>query len=194
MPVLKPKWEKFAQELAKGVTELEAYEFAGYSPHDSNASVLARKPEIIGRVSELIGEREQIHRQATAKAVEKVALTKEWILKNLIENVNRGLQFSVPMKDGKPIGDYRYEGNVVNRSLELLGKELGMFVDRKEVGDPGEFEKVKSLHGAELVDFLTRRSEARRLRGAPVAASGGTGEAGERPEVVRETGVGTDRQ
>jgi hypothetical protein len=26
--------------------------------------------------------------------------------------------------------------------MELLGKELGMFIDRKEVGKPGEFENM----------------------------------------------------
>ena len=35
--------------------------------------------------------------------------------------------------DGKATGEYRYEGSVANRALELLGKELGMFVERHEV-------------------------------------------------------------
>ena len=33
-------------------------------------------------------------------------------------------------RQGEPTGDYVYQGTVVNRSLELLGKELGMFADR----------------------------------------------------------------
>ena len=36
--------------------------------------------------------------------------------------------------------DYVYNGSVANNALELLGKELGMFIDRKEVGGPNEFE------------------------------------------------------
>ena len=43
-------------------------------------------------------------------------------------------------KDGKPTGEYRYDGNVANRALELLGKQQGMFIDRHEVGQPNEFE------------------------------------------------------
>lgn len=31
------------------------------------------------------------------------------------------------------------QGNVANRALEVLGKELGTFIDRKEVGRPGDF-------------------------------------------------------
>jgi hypothetical protein len=35
---------------------------------------------------------------------------------------------------GKPTGEYRYDGKVANRALELLGKQQGMFIDRHEVG------------------------------------------------------------
>jgi hypothetical protein len=42
-------------------------------------------------------------------------------------------------RDGKPTGEYRYDGNVANRALELLGKQQGMFIDRHEVGQPNEF-------------------------------------------------------
>jgi hypothetical protein len=34
--------------------------------------------------------------------------------------------------DGRETGEYRYNGMVANRALELLGKEPGMFVDKKE--------------------------------------------------------------
>ena len=35
--------------------------------------------------------------------------------------------------EGTETGEYRYEGSVANRALELLGKEFGMFVDRSEM-------------------------------------------------------------
>ena len=54
MPVLdNPKWELAAQELAKGRTQVEAIETAGYSPHRSNASRLIANDSIKLRVSEL---------------------------------------------------------------------------------------------------------------------------------------------
>ena len=134
MGVLKnPKHELFAQELAKGKTATEAYELAGYRPSRANASHLQRDHNISQRVVELLAEREQIHSQATAEAVERAGLTKEWIIAKLIENAERASQ-AEPVRDskGNETGEYRYEGNVVNRSLELLGKELGMFIDRSE--------------------------------------------------------------
>jgi hypothetical protein len=54
MPVLdNPKWELAAQEVAKGRTQLQAVEAAGYSPHRSNASRLIANDNIKSRVQEL---------------------------------------------------------------------------------------------------------------------------------------------
>jgi hypothetical protein len=36
-------------------------------------------------------------------------------------------------------GEYVYNGSVAKKALELLGKELGMFIVRNEVGGPTEF-------------------------------------------------------
>ena len=54
MPVLdNPKWELAAQEVAKGKTQLEAIETAGYAPHDSNASRLIGNDKVKSRIREL---------------------------------------------------------------------------------------------------------------------------------------------
>ena len=83
-----------------------------------------------------IQQREQIHAQGTAKAVEKVALTQEWVLTRLMENAERALQhIAVLDKERKPTGEYRYDGSVANRALELLGKQQG-HVHRPPRGRP----------------------------------------------------------
>lgn len=38
---------------------------------------------------------------------------------------------------GKPTGEYRYDGSVANKALELLGKHLGLFKDKVEHSGPG---------------------------------------------------------
>jgi phage terminase small subunit len=132
MPILSnPRHERFAQEFANGVSATEAYERAGFARNRVSAHRLKQKPNIGERVSELLKQREHINAQATAKAIEKTALTKEWVIARLIENANRAMQ-NVPVLDrnGRPTGEYRYEGQVANKALELLGKEIGMFVDR----------------------------------------------------------------
>jgi len=56
MPVLtNPKWEIFAQELAKGSSQLEAYVAAGYKPDDGHANRLAGYGRITARIAELQG-------------------------------------------------------------------------------------------------------------------------------------------
>jgi phage terminase small subunit len=141
MPTVKnPKYERFAQELAKGRSASQAYVEAGYKANRHNASALARTQPIRTRVSELLQKRERVDAKATELAVEKLALTKEWVVGKLIENVERALQARrVRGEDGEEQGEYQYQGNVANRALELLGKELGMFIDRKETGKPGDF-------------------------------------------------------
>ena len=124
--LLNPRWERFAQELANGVPAPKAYATAGYKGADpGNASHLQAKPQISQRIAELLGEREHIHAEGTAKAIEKVALTQEWVLTRLMENAERALQHvAVLDKERKPTGEYRYDGNVANRH---------------EVGQPNEF-------------------------------------------------------
>jgi phage terminase small subunit len=127
-----PRHERFAQELAKGTSASEAYVLAGYRANRGNAATLKQDQNILARVTELLEEREEIHSQATAEAVERAGLTKEWVIARLMENVQRASQAQPVMAGGVQTGEYRYEGSVVNRGLELLGKELGMFVDRTE--------------------------------------------------------------
>jgi hypothetical protein len=124
MPVLKnPKHERFAQEVASGKTQVEAYEIAGYKPNDGNAAQLAKRPEISARVAEINGI-----------AADKVAIDKSWVLERLITNSERAMQvIEVLDKDGNGTGEFRYEGNVANKALELIGKELGMFKERLEL-------------------------------------------------------------
>lgn len=136
MPVLSnPRHERFAQELAKGKSAAEAYVIAGYEKNTGNASTLKSQESISNRVNELLAERDEMARKATEKAAEALAIDREWVLARLVENVDRAMQ-AVPVRldeEGNAAnGEYRYEGSVANRALELLGKELGMFIDRSE--------------------------------------------------------------
>lgn len=55
MPALKnARHERFAQELAKGKCQSEAYELAGYAPSEPNASRLTRNEKVQARIVELL--------------------------------------------------------------------------------------------------------------------------------------------
>ena len=108
MPALaNPRHERFAQELAKGKSQSEAYQSAGYEPSEPNASRLTRNDKVRARVAEL-----------QARAVENVLLSREWVLEQLVDNATKA----------KQAGDF----GPSNQALNLLGKELGMFIERTE--------------------------------------------------------------
>jgi hypothetical protein len=114
MPMLKNiKWERFANAVAAGALQREAYKSAGFSSKypEQAASKLANRPEVAARIKELVG---RIEKRSTKAAVTKTAVTKEWVLRELVENLET--------HKGR-------NGPVVNRACELIGKELGMFRD-----------------------------------------------------------------
>lgn len=106
-----PRHERFAQGLAQGKTADEAYKLAGYAENRGNAIRLKANESVVARVAEL-----------QARVVDGVVLTREWVIESLINIASQSMQPDSPV----------YNAAVANRALELLGKELGMFVDRSE--------------------------------------------------------------
>lgn len=63
-----PRHERFAQELAKGKSQIDAYESAGYRPNPSAASRLSDDVKVCERVSE-IANRVAIRTELTAASI-----------------------------------------------------------------------------------------------------------------------------
>jgi phage terminase small subunit len=94
--------------------------------------------------------------------VEKAALDRAWVLAQLRENVERSMKASAPTdEDGRPCGEYRYEGSVANRALELIGKELGMFKDQHKIELEGTLSVAESMRlcRQERLERLARERE-----------------------------------
>ena len=107
MPVLdNPRHEAFAQALAKGKSATDAYQEAGYKGDRTAASRLSSNVNIGQRVAEL-----------QEMVADRVVVDREWVLSKLIENAKNN-------QESNP--------NASNKALELIGKELGMFIDRSE--------------------------------------------------------------
>jgi phage terminase small subunit len=120
---------------------------AGFNPHRGNAARLRANESVQARVNEL-------QTKMAERAIEKTAISKQWALDRLVENAERALQARRAMDDdGEETGEFKYQGNVANWALELVGKELGMFIDRKEVGKPGDF---AGMSDDELNDYIAR--------------------------------------
>lgn len=121
---MNPKQQRFVEEYLVDLNATQAAIRAGYSAKTaySHGQRLLKDVEIAAAV--------ESGKQARSVRTE---LTQDWVLERLRENVQRGLQqVAVHDHEGNPTGEYRYEGNVVNRAVELVGKHLGMFTDRVE--------------------------------------------------------------
>ena len=139
MPVLDNiKWERFAKEVARGKTQRAAYKACGYiaKDADSAASDLANNPKVKARIKELTA-------RVTDKAIERAAVTKEWVLRELLDNAELA----------KADGSWAAR----NRSLELVGKEIGMFGDQPPPAAPT---RLEDLPTSILEQILRESAEA----------------------------------
>lgn len=129
MSVLRnPQHEHFATLVAAGANFTAAAKAAGYSEVSaaSRGCRVAQLPAVTARIAELSARKVEI-------AQVSAGISKSYVLETLYENVQRAMQKrEIKNLQGVVVG-FQYEGNVANRALELIGKELGMFVDRKEI-------------------------------------------------------------
>ena len=145
MPVLaKPQHETFALLIASGVKRKEACISAGYGEKgaDRQAGRLLKNVQISARVEELSAQCSN----ATVKA--------------LVLNRNRTLNLL-----NQAIDEALSEGNyhAAIKGIELLGKELGMFVERSmDVPWDGDFQKLTDDQLPPVVEQLKKALEERR--------------------------------
>lgn len=136
---LTAKQEVFCQQVAKGMSATEAAKGAGYAATSAHvtASRMMDQSKIIERIAELqrlVTERvtEKVA-EAQSEVIERLAIDKAWVLGQLVENVETAKQ-AVPVTiDGVQVGIYEQNLTAANKALELIGKELGMFVERREI-------------------------------------------------------------
>lgn len=165
--------ELFARGLANGMTAAAAYKNAGYSDNDATApagaSRLGQNPAIQARVAEIMAD------QARSLMIDK-----NYVLGKLIDNIERCM---VPTKkvvhqDGTE-ETLTYNPAAANKAIELLGKELGMFIDKKEVGAPGEFSAIDNA--GDLRELIARRLGMAERSDGEARVSGKSGSGGSGP-------------
>jgi phage terminase small subunit len=118
--------EAFAHALARGMAVEAAFVEAGYARNSGNASRLNGKESIVARVVEL----KQLAQDMRNLSNHRVVLTEEWVIEQLI-----GVVIDAKARD-------KLDSAGANKALHLLGLQLGMFVERKETGKPGEFDDL----------------------------------------------------
>ena len=126
---LTPKQQRFVEEYLVDLNATQAAIRAGYSKRTANE----QGARLLAKVSVA-----NVVRAGIEARSERTGVSADWVIKRLVENVDRAMQ-AEPVKDstGRPTGEYRYEGAVVNGALKLLGQHLGMFTEKHEIGGQG---------------------------------------------------------
>jgi phage terminase small subunit len=132
MPILKNvKHELMAQGLAEGKSQEKAYIEAGFSPNAARANaatLIKRNRSILTRRNELMSQREALQTRAMVAAAKTAQITLESHLSKLAEI--RDLAIAAE--------DY----SAANTAETNRGKVMGYYVERKEVGRPGDFSNL----------------------------------------------------
>jgi phage terminase small subunit len=121
---LTDKQRLFVKEYLVDLNATQAAIRAGYSENTATAigHENLRKPNIQEALELAFKERG-----------EKINIDTQWVLKRLVELNERCMQGTpVYDREGNETGEWKFEANAANRSLELIGKHLGMFTDKLE--------------------------------------------------------------
>lgn len=186
--VLTDKQEKFAILVAAGKHLIEAYReaYPNSKAKDNavyvEASRMAANPKIALRI-------EQLRKPMIEAAIQEAVIDKAWVMKRLqlisdrcVEAVplfdKKGNRVMVETEDGQMGAVFEFDSAGANRATELIGKELSMFIDRKEAGKPGAFaslpdaDREKALE-ASTKQRMVRLGLARAERAPPPSPKGG---------------------
>ena len=122
---LSEKRKKFSREYIKDFNASRAYRDSGYSKKFSNSNVtkLLQNTAIQEYLTGLISKQEDKAEITVAEIIQDLKLLKDRCMQAC----------EVTDKDGNSTGEYRFDSAGANRSLELLGKHLAMFVERSEL-------------------------------------------------------------
>lgn len=125
-PLSNPRHERYAQELAKGKSKVEAYEEAGYSRDRGNAVRLTANDSVQKRLAELF--------DATIPDINYD--------RKAINNIYTGLLIEAKKK----------QNLVLAKGLaDSIARVNGLIITRHETGKAGEFE---NLSDSELIEII----------------------------------------
>jgi phage terminase small subunit len=124
--------EHFATLVANGTSGTEAAKVAGYSEVCAHVTGcrLIKNAKVAARIEELRSRK-------AAQVTSSAGISKAWVIEKLRENAEKG------MEEGQRVPAIR--------ALELIGKELGMFVEQKKI----QIGRLSEATPEQLLQLLT---------------------------------------
>ena len=150
-----PRHETFAQAVASGASIIDAFEKAGYPRRRGNASRLRTNERVSARIAELVAQRTAETQRQALSAAEKAGVDAFWVMRTLRRN--------------SVMAARRGDTAASNRAAELIGKHIGMFIEKKQIeisyiDDADEYlAKILELVGQPVIEHEPLEdAEARR--------------------------------
>lgn len=160
---LTAKEQRFVQRYLVHFIGARAATEAGYSARSAAqiASRLLRKDNI--RAALAAGQTAQHQR---------TLIDQDWVLERLVRNAERAAQAEpVRDEDGNPTGEYTYQGAVVNKALEIIGRHTGGFSEKHVHSFDDLPDAERAARAAALFDRARARRDGRAVGvGVPGAA------------------------
>ena len=117
--------ERFKEEYLVDLNGTQAAIRAGYSARSADVTA-----------SRLLGD-DRIVRDiaaAMAKRTDRVEVKSDYVVAVLVDTIERCRQaVAVLDREGNPTGEWRFDANAVLRGCELLGKHVGMYIERHQI-------------------------------------------------------------
>lgn len=165
---LSEKQVLFCHEYMKDMNGTQAYLRAGFKVSEKtagvNASKLLKNSSISAYLTDLKDER-----------VKKVDISAQWVLERLIQVAERCMQaepvmeYDYQTQTMVETGEYQFDSNGANKSLELIGKHIGMFDPKYETIRQQalkQLEKMSADKDKVLAETEFIRERIRLLKGA----------------------------
>lgn len=129
MKKLNDKTELFCHEYLVDYNASKAAERSGYSAKTaySQGNRLLKNVEVLSRVRELQSEK-----------TKRLIITQDWVVQQLVDVVKKSkepepvMEWDYEEKALVKTGEYTFDSKGATKALELLGKHLGMYVEKVE--------------------------------------------------------------
>lgn len=135
MAKLTPKQQRFVDEYLIDLNATQAAIRAGYSEKTAGqiGEQNLKKLEIQEAIQQAMNERQQ-----------RTQIDQDYVINTIVDTIERckqakpvvdksGEPVYIENADGEIVPAYKFDAGNVLKGAELLGKHLGMFVDRKEI-------------------------------------------------------------